>query len=397
MAASYVGAGAFVSKASQTSISLKIPSGTQRADLLVAVITNYFTSNAPTSTGWTQISTSVDGSGSRTTVLYKWCITEESNYHTFQDNQGVEIAGVLLSFRGVSLSTTLSSALTLTNSDSLSSVTPTARQSMVVAIIAGRSSTGATSISGYHHTFAERVDSTTEIASDYRFVGVATISSGAAPIGAVTLSVAGGLISAQSGFLVLDGQPGNTTYFLDPWRDVYNTFSALGDLSVAYPRVKRRERFPDTPDTTTYLTPSVTATEQAILDVQTFVKPPIANVEAVDLLLYMSNDEDLTTEIQLYGNYVATTRYNDGAGFSAQWKVLRWSSGNIDQDEINNLRIRLKYAQGTPIAGSSRIYAAYLALYTTNAAITFDRPKDSYTLVPLKAWKPRIRPGAFWI
>jgi len=181
-------------------------------------------------------------------------------------------------------------------------------------------------------------------------------------------------------------------YFLHPEVDVYNTLLISGSAQTATEVLTRPERSPTATGTTPnlYITG---ASGTCILDVVGFFKAPGVTINTVTAYFYRQLRADATiTASVLLGGYTKASVVE--SGFVEDWSSVTWASGDITQQDIHDLRIRFDV---TRVTTSPVLYAAYVVVNTTAASVTLPAVADSYTpSVPIK-WRPRIKPGAFWI
>lgn len=181
----------------------------------------------------------------------------------------------------------------------------------------------------------------------------------------------------------------------DPSSDVYNTMTATGG-STAAEVLTSLDRNPDTPDVTTFVSPTVSA-QEVIVHTDNFIKSSVSSVNEVTVNVYIDRPANSTIEIRLLLGAVqkaTTTDATGGSPGSAGWITATWVSGDLSVADLSDLRIQViaTYSGTAP-----KIYAAHLTIDTTETALTFTAPSNTHVAATPSAWRPRLSPGYFWV
>jgi hypothetical protein len=187
-------------------------------------------------------------------------------------------------------------------------------------------------------------------------------------------------------------------YHLDPESELYKDSGIVivGGFRTSFEVLGRQFRNTKTPFTGDYIHCPSAGSGYTILDLTSFSKSPISTVSTVDIYLYAegpgSNGDDVEITILNRTNEVFFHELNAIGGVG--WYSAHWVSGDMTQQFIHDLRLRLRiYRAGT----SPKIYSAYVEVNTTETSLIFNPPKDNYKPIAVKKWRPRLKPGAFWV
>lgn len=185
------------------------------------------------------------------------------------------------------------------------------------------------------------------------------------------------------------------TYILDPNGVATDSGDVLivGTATTIDRALSKFERDPLDPDLIPYIASSGTESS-CILDAQSFLKSPVSTVTDVVAHIYSETNDasgQVDIEIRVGPSIKATGTLGPGV-YAATWDTVTWVSGDISQQDVHDLRIRLRWDESDTF-----IYALYLEVTTTEGALTFVPAVSTNSPQAEQRWRPRIKPGAFWI
>ena len=190
-------------------------------------------------------------------------------------------------------------------------------------------------------------------------------------------------------------------YSLDPNGTVISSNLILEPTTAtAHQILDKLSRQPAVPDITSYIQLDNSVVPNSIvLDLESFGKVTAITVNSVTAWIYAEEPQapgDLTVEIRSGGVAKATTSYSAATPTSAAWLDTTWPiPSDMLQSEISSLQLSITKTLIGPT--TVNIYQAYIAVDVTISGMTFIAVSNNFTSSAVKPWRPRIKPGAFWI
>jgi len=202
-------------------------------------------------------------------------------------------------------------------------------------------------------------------------------------------------------------------FSLDPDQTIANNFSLVGSSSLDL-CVGKTTRDPAIPSLTTRVESVALGSFSGVVGLETFAK--LSPITVVDVTAHMyftpPSNGSITLTIMVDGVDKASAvsssiadgwgdfNWGDGVAWGVPpagttgWLTANWVSGDITQDQINKLQLKV---DATTSSGTAVIYQLYADVQANIVAMTFNPAVNSYTPATPKAWRPRIKPGAFWV
>jgi hypothetical protein len=193
------------------------------------------------------------------------------------------------------------------------------------------------------------------------------------------------------------------TFYANPSSVAYNTAAVeLYDGSWAtggdaLGNVKTFARDPSAPVTTSRLDPASTL-GTTVFEMEDFVKSPLSTIVTLTVYLYAAQETShgVTVDFITEGIVQQTVALTAGSTDATElWRSdWAWSpAAGLTNAELATLQIQITAdnALDPPYLGF------YLEIATTESSHTFTAVADNYGAADSAPWRPRIKPGAFWI
>ena len=187
------------------------------------------------------------------------------------------------------------------------------------------------------------------------------------------------------------------TYYLDPDGDIYQGPNVIivGAHQHMYKALDKKARNPAAPTTDDYVrVNALTSGLNFIIDLSSFFKLPISTITNFVVNFYATGSGAGDIQVSLINRGGAVLAYDSYSPSSTAWNTLTYTSGDVDQQFIEDTKLKFLF---TNTVTSPWIYAVYIAVNTTESGLQFTAPAESFTPPTKKVWRPRIKPGAFWI
>ena len=185
-------------------------------------------------------------------------------------------------------------------------------------------------------------------------------------------------------------------YYIHPDSVIYKDANVTSSVVTNDPdwSITKYARDPDAPDETTYITSPHGQVNYVVFGVSPIVKSPITQIDQMTLHLYAEAPALFTIEADLMDG-VTVVGSCSIVGTKA-WDSDTWVSGDLDQNDLLNLKIRITFT-GTAAGSAGLVYAAYVHVETTESSVTYTPTLDISTTSTGCSWRPKLYPGHFWV